>query len=471
MGWENRLGRPDAARKKPIIADNSANDDAPRRSYEQPELNDIGNAEHFAKQHGDRLKYVHAWNKWLVWDGCRWKLDDDGTPLQLAKQTVRDIFHDGVTRHDQQILQLAVRSANASKLAAMLTLAAPELPVTVEALDTNGWLLNCPNGTLDLRTGELKPHERWQNITKLCPTEYQPDATAENWERFLLEVFIDTDLIAFVQRLLGYCLTGDVSEQKLPIFYGTGANGKSTLLNAFLAVVGTDYSMQAMPDFLMEKRGESHPTEKASLFGKRFVSCTETEASRKLAESTVKMLTGGERIQARRMREDFWEFEPTHKLVLCTNHKPIVTGTDHGIWRRMLLVPFNQRFEGDRIDKNLPAKLQSEAVGILAWLVRGCIEWQRDGLNPPPVVTSATDEYRSQEDIIGRFVAEQCEPAKSSAVRFSVLYSQFESWCEDSGDFCPSKRKVGTWLTDQGYEAYSAHGRMYRGIDMKPDVQ
>jgi putative DNA primase/helicase len=381
------------------------------------------------------------------------------------------MFTDGMAEQQQHIVKLASETAQAAKLRAMISLAEsePGIPIDVDDLNPNGSLLNCPNGTLDLRTGKLRQHERWQNITMLCPTEYREDATCPQWEQFLKEVCVDEDLIAFVQRLLGYCLTADVSEQKLPIFYGTGANGKSTLLNAFLDVVGTDYTMQAMPDFLMEKRGESHPTEKAALFGKRFVSCVETESSRKLAESTVKMLTGGERIQARRMREDFWEFQPSHKLVLCTNHKPIVAGTDHGIWRRVLLVPFSQRFEGSRIDKKLPEKLKAEAVGILAWLVEGCLKWQRFGFNPPESVTSATDEYRSQEDIIGRFVSERCQRAKSSAVRFSNLYTAFESWCKDTGDFCPSKRKMGSWLTDQGYQSYSAHGRMYRGLVLKAD--
>lgn len=200
---------------------------------------------------------------------------------------------------------------------------------------------------------------------------YDPNADPPAWYDFLAQVFVDADLIDFVQRFLGYCLTGAVSDQRVPIFYGTGANGKSTLLNAFMDAIGPDYTMQCLPDFLMEKKGESHPTEKASLFGQRFVSFVETEASRKLAESILKMLTGGERIMARRLYEDFWEFDATHKSVLCTNHRPIISGTDHGIWRRLLLVPFLQRFGGARQDKHLPEKLKAERAGILAWLFVG----------------------------------------------------------------------------------------------------
>lgn len=438
------------------------------RSYDLQDRNDIGNAVYFAKLHAGRLRHVHAWKKWLVWDGCRWKVDDDGAPTRLATETVQKMFAEGLESGDGKIRKFASKTAHAPRLQAMVNLAASQLPVSVEDLDSNGWLLNCPNGTLDLRTGKLDPHQRWQNITWLCPTEYDPKARAPQWSRFLMSVFDnDESLIEFLQRLLGYCLTADVSEQKLAILFGAGANGKSTMLNAFLDVVGSDYAMQAMPDFLMQKQGEAHPTGQASLFGKRFVACVETESSRKLAESTVKLLTGGERIRARRMREDFWEFEPTHKLILCTNHKPVVTGTDHGIWRRLLLVPFAKRFEGRAIDRRLPEKLKVEAPGILAWLVRGCMEWQDKGLQPPPVVTQATQAYRSQEDVIGQFVSDACELAKTSTSRFKDLYSALSRWCEDSGEAVPSTRKFGAWLSGQGHESFSSNGRCYRGIDLK----
>lgn len=439
------------------------------RTYDPTDRNDIGNSRHFAKQNADRLQYCHAWKKWIAWDGARWVLDGDGAALRLAKSTVHEMFTHGLAMQSEQIMELATTTASASKLRAMISLAAPELPIGIEDLDSNGWLLNCPNGTLDLRTGDMMEHQRHLNITKLCPTPYLPDSTAPRWEHFVREIFVDDDLISFVQRLMGYCLTGDVSEQKLPIFYGTGANGKSTLLNAFMDVVGTDYTMQSMPDFLMEKRGESHPTEKASLFGKRFVSCVETEASRRLAESTVKMLTGGEKIMARRMREDFWEFEPSHKLVLCTNHKPVVAGQDHGIWRRLLLVPFTQRFEGSRIDKTLPDKLRAEAPGILAWLVRGCIAWKRDGLRPPDIVTVATTAYRTKEDVIGRFIADECQKGSNISATFKSLFHALEAWCRDNGDDCPTKKALGTWLGENGFEKMRSNGVVWKGLMLKPD--
>ena len=277
-------------------------------------------------------------------------------------------------------------------------------------------------------------------------------------------MFVDNELIEFIQRLFGYFLTGDVSEQKLPIFFGSGANGKSTLLNAFMETIGLDYTMQCMPDFLMRKKFEGHPTENASLFGKRFVSCVETDAFRELAESKVKMLTGGEIIRARRMNEDFWEFSPTHKLVLCTNHRPVIKGDDEGIWRRLLLIPFLQHFQESRQDKRLSEKLKSERTGILAWAVKGCLAWQRMGLSPPKTVLEATAQYQQSEDLVGRFLEEQCITAPGRSIKFSDLYSRFVSWCNETGETAPDKRTVGIRLRARGIEKYNSNGAWYRGI-------
>ena len=474
---KNKIGKPDGdhydppkrdRRERMPVRPTSADGQEPQepgdRSYDATDLNDIGNAHHFATKYENDLRYCAAWKKWLIWDGCRWRLDDEGRPLKLAKELVHTMFGDAMELRGGEVFKHVCETAQLSRLNAMVTLAATELPIRLNELDQDVWLLNCKNGTLDLKTGELKPHDRTQGITKLCPTAFDINAEAPVWNKFLRDVFIDDDLIQFVQRLFGYFLTGDVSEQRLPLFYGTGANGKSTLLNAFMETVGSDFAMQCMPDFLMEKKHEGHPTEKAALFGKRLVSCTETEASRKLAESTVKMLTGGERIMARRMKEDFWEFDPTHKIVLSTNHRPIIEGTDHGIWRRLLLVPFLQRFDGERQDKQLPDKLKVERAGILAWAVRGCLEWQRIGLDPPASVTGATADYRSSEDIFGRFMADCCVVGKPFGLRFSDLYARFSMWANDTGDSLPNKKAVGIWLDDNGFGKYSANGRCYRGL-------
>ena len=441
------------------------------RTFDDEDMTDLGNARHFAKRNKSRLLYCHPWRKWLVWDSTRWKPDSDQAALRLAKDTISEIFTAALDlKKNEAEIKFASESAKLPRIMAMLTLAGPELPVGTDEFDQNEWLLNCANGTVDLRTGERREHRREDFITRLCPTDYDPDAACPLFMKFIQEVFLDhPEVVGFLARLIGYCLTGSVQEQKLPIFYGKGSNGKSTLLNAILKVLGEEYGMQCLSDFLTEKHNEAHPTERADLFGKRMAVCSETESSKRLDESKVKILTGGEKIRARRMREDFWEFDPTHKLILCTNHKPVIKGTDHGIWRRLLLIPFTQKFEGKAIDKALPEKLKVEYPGILAWAVRGCMEWVSSGLNPPEIVMAETSKYQADEDVVGRFIAAWCLQGQSESVPYKFFYERLESWCEDTGDFLPARRTVTKWLRNNGYEDYTSDGTCFRGLSLRPD--
>lgn len=442
------------------------------RTFDDEDMTDLGNARHFVRRNRNRLAYVPQWKKWIVWDSERWKPDDTQASLRLAKDTVSEIFSLALDlKKPEREIAFAASSARLSRIQAMLTLASAEMPASPGDLDQNEWLLNCPNGTVDLRTGKMRPHAREDFITKLCPTNFNPDAECPVFMEFMEQVFRDNpEVIPFWARLCGYFLTASVSEQILVICWGSGANGKSTFLNTILNVMGVEYAMQGQPDFLVEKHGEAHPTERADLFGKRLVICSETGHMKKLDEAKVKLLTGGEPIRARKMREDFWEFNPTHKLILVTNHRPIIKGTDHGIWRRLMLIPFTQRFEGAAKDLQLPQKLQKESEGILAWAVRGCQQWMAEGLNPPGSVADATNDYRASEDIIGRFIKGNCLVDSSGSVIFKVLYARLEAWCEDTGDFCPSKRVVGGWLKENGFRDFQSGGRGYAGLTLLPDL-
>ncbi len=470
----------------------SENDDGtPRRSDDKGDSwtdikadqgrTELANARRFAATFGEDVRFCHAWRTWLTWDGTRWKIDDDGAVQRMGTNVADSLWYEVAKYHTKDSIEFAGKTSKASGINAMLKLAASMRPICVDKLDANHWLLNCPNGTVDLRTGELGPYRREDNITKLCPTNFNADAETYSFDHFLDGVFGgNATLIGFLQRLFGYCLTGDVREQCLPVFHGSGANGKSTLLTAIQDALGIDYSTTAPPSLLMEKKTPAHPTELAGLFGKRLVVAQETNQGARLAESTVKQLTGGDRVSARLMREDFWEFNPTHKLILCTNHKPRVKGTDHAIWRRLLLIPFANKFwnpaKGEsgpdelRQDKGLPAKLKAEAEGILAWMVQGCLAWQRDGLQVPDIVRAATEVYRSASDIVGRFVTECCLTIPSERVKFSVLYLALESWCEDAGDSVPSRRFVGEWLRDAEFRDHSNNGRWYLGIAIKTET-
>lgn len=382
-----------AKRLKPKSQTSLATDANPLSPFFPEGQTDLANARRFVELHGENVRYCHLWGKWLFWNRRCWQLDDRGEVQRLAKAVPDSIFGTALDFYDSKTLRFAVNSASARSITAMLTLATsePGIPVLPTDFNRDPMLLNVANGTLDLRTGSLRPPERKDLLTQSCPVEFDPESECPTWNLFLETIFDRRQpLIDYVHRLSGYCLTGLTTEQILPILYGVGANGKTTLLNALMNVLGRDYAMQASRDLLLVKRGESHPTELAALFGKRLVVATETDDGRRLAEGAVKQLTGSDKVLARRMREDFWEFDPTHKVLLATNHKPEVRGTDHAIWRRLRLIPFDIVIPDAEQDKMLPKKLEAELKGILAAAVQGCLEWQRLGLGLPDEVKQAT---------------------------------------------------------------------------------
>ena len=434
-------------------------------------LTDMGNGERLVHHHGADLRYAHPLGKWYIWDGKRWREDDTAAAVRKAKRAVREIYREAAETSDDteraNLVKWAKVSESKARVEAMLWCAAREasVPVLPEALDLKPWLLNCPNGTVDLKTGELRPHDRADLITRLCPVEYHPKAECPLWLKTLGEIFGGNQaLIGFWRRLCGLTLTGVVQEQVLPIPYGAGANGKSTLLGVLLRLLGPDYAMKAPPDLLMVKRTPEHATERAALFGKRLVVAIETGEGARLNEVMVKELTGGDQITARRMREDYWSFWPTHKVFLCTNHRPTVRGTDHAIWRRLKLIPFNITIANDKQDKALPEKLAAELPGILAWCVRGCLEWQEDGLNPPAEVEAATTQYKQDEDTLGAFLAENCTTAAGDRVKASALFARYKAW---SGDDRITQRKFGRAMTERGFERITNDGIWYLGLDLR----
>lgn len=444
-------------------------------------LTDRGNALRLVRQHGADFRHVHPWAKDLVWTGQRWQVDDTAQVERFAKGTVVRMYEEAAAAPDDSIRKAlvshALKSESAGSLAAMIRLARSESGIAVlpQDLDRDPWALTCPNGTLDLRTGRLRAHQRQDLATKMCPTPFDPKAACPLWERFLVEIFAsDEELIAYLQRLFGYCLTGDVSEHLFPVCWGPGGNGKGTTLETIRATMGADYSMAAMPDFLMARRGEHHPTELADLFGKRLVICQETEKGRRLNEPLMKWLTGGDRLRARRMREDAWEFSPTHKLFFVSNYKPEIRGTDTGVWRRVRLIPFTVTFEGEKKDPKMGEKLKAEAPGILAWMVRGALDWQRNGMAAPQRVMVATAEYRSDQDIIGAFLADCClTGSEVFRTRASALYQVFRRWVQDTGETggvaALSQTKFGTELQERGFARVKSNGWWYIGIAIREE--
>jgi P4 family phage/plasmid primase-like protien len=417
---------------------------------------DYGNGRRFAARYKGRAIYVSKWKRWLVWDGKRWREDTGDKVRRMAHTTAIGIFDEAkrasTTDEQKALASWAIQSQSRPRIEAMLFSAAPYLAVEHTELDRDPWLLNVFNGTVDLRSGDIREHDPEDFITKIAPVQYDATAPAPTFESFLSKVLPEEDVRVFLQRLLGYSLTGYTSEQVLPFLYGLGANGKSTLINAVLAAVG-EYGMQAAPDLLIAKHG-AHPTELADLFGARFVASVEIEDGRRLAESLVKQLTGGDKIRARRMHEDFWEFDPTHTVFLSANHKPVVRGTDHAIWRRIKLIPFTVQIPQKEQDKKLPEKLKGELPGILAWLVSGCLAWQRHGLEEPEEVTSATSEYRSEMDTLGDFLEERCVTGLNAEATSKELWSEWQDWAEETGEKAGSRQAFGRKLAERGFVSF-----------------
>lgn len=438
-------------------------------------LTDLGNAERFADQYGDDARYVYPWSNWLVWSGSRWEVDESGEVMRRAKNTVRSIYAEAAEVDDadrrKETAAHAKRSEAKSRIEAILGLAQsePGIPVMTDELDTDGWVLNCENGTVDLRTGELYEHDRNDLITKLAPVEYDPEAEAPEWEAFLERILPNPEVREFMRRMVGYALTGVIRDHVLPVLYGSGSNGKSTFLNTLTEMLG-DYGQSMAPDLLLAKK-DSHPTELADLFGARMVTSVEVEDKRRFNEALVKRLTGDDPIKARLMRQDFWQFDPTHKPFLAVNHKPDVGGTDHAIWRRIKLVPFTVSIPDSEQDKELPEKLRNELPGILAWAVQGCLDWQRDGLGEPEEVKQATQNYRTSMDKLAGFIDERCVVGESVWSKFGPLYEAYVGWCEDSGERAESKRRFGDQLSERDFNADrgSRNVPIRRGIGLREE--
>jgi len=438
---------------------------------------ELGHARRFAAAFGDRFRYVHAWRQWLVFDGRRYTPDDSGEALRCAGELARALLQQAVrvgdTGERKAALQAAQRAETARGIAAILTLAAAEPPIAARAddFDADPQLLNCANGVLDLRTLHLQPHRPDLLVTKVTRAAYLPDAPAPAFTAFLDRIQPDPSMRAYLARYFGHALSGEVREHVLGVFHGTGSNGKSTLVETMLAALG-DYAITTDPGLLID-RGDVHPTGVADLFRRRLAVTHETDAGRRLAEGTVKRLTGGDRIKARRMKEDFWEFEPSHTVVMVTNHRPVVRGDDEGIWRRVRLIPFEVVVSAAEQDPDLRARLAAEIDGVLAWAVAGYSDWQANGLSEPERVVTATADYRHDSDALGRFLDEQCLVMAAAHVQSSALFSAWTAWARIEGIEPGSNKALTRALIDRGHEppVRTNRGAMWRGIGLTTDTE
>ena len=403
---------------------------------------DTGNAERLAARFGEDLRYCHTWKQWLVWDGKRWQRDETGQALQYAKKTACLILAEAAATSDDAMRAALVKWSNISqslpRLKALLELAQslPDIAAVADHFDTNPHLLNVENGTIDLQTGTLQEFDRADLITKLTPIAYDAQAACPKWERFLETVLPDADVLAFLRRAVGYSLSGEVCEQVLFFLYGKGKNGKSTFIETVKLLSG-EYASHLRADILMLDRNgpnKGATPEIAGLRGSRFVSVSELSDGQRLDEAQVKALTGGDEVAGRPLYQKEERFPPTFKFWLAGNYRPDIRGNDEGIWRRPKLIPFLVQIPPDQRDKDLKEKLRVELPGILAWAVRGALEWQRDGLNPPACVEAATQEYRAESDALAPFLEDRCVFQNRAEVTKAALWKAYQQWAEQTGE-------------------------------------
>ncbi|MER5259745.1 phage/plasmid primase, P4 family [Streptomyces sp. NPDC002855] len=428
----------------------------------------LGMAERFVEEHSDALRHVHGIG-WHHWDGARWKLDEERVDVEAAINTTKKALADVLVMEaskERDALYADVRKAeSASGIEGMLKLAGALKPISApsRALDADPYLFNTPAGTVDLNEGTIKANERDDLITKVAGGPIGEEATGE-WAAFLERILPDEDVRAFVQRLFGYAMLGKQTEHVMPIFTGTGANGKGTLRDATVAAFG-DYAIEVDPSLLMESKHEKHGAFKMRLRGARLAFCSETEKGRKFAEATMKRLVGGDPIEANYMHKNPITFDPSHTLIMLTNHLPAVSGDDPAVWRRILVVPFDVVIPPEERDGSLPARLKQATAAILAWVWAGWIDYRQQGLNPPKAVRARTEEYQAASDVLGRFLDEKTITNQHGYAKAREIFTEWSNWCHATGEQPGSEVSFAESMSHRGFaKKRSSGGQVYRGL-------
>ena len=437
---------------------------------------ELGNAERFADEYSNRLRFVSELKAWIECDGSRFRFVSEERAYQLMKLIVRCIDCEVLREKDSDkrlaLKKWAIQSEKKSVMANSLSLAEKEECLTVSAnqLDRNPWLITVQNGTIDLRTGELRESDTEDLITKQVPVLFDLSATCPRWITFLERVIPDSGLRLYLQKAVGYSLTGQTTEQIMFFLYGLGQNGKSVFINIVEALLGgkdseENYAAKMASDSVMASKwgnqGGNTP-ELVKLRSARLVTVSEVSQGHKLNEALIKDLTGGDSITACAKYKAPITFRPTFKLWMYGNYKPNINGTDEGIWRRIKLVPFSVTIPSEERDNHLEDKLLAELPGILNWALEGCLKWQKEGLGEPEVVADAVKEYREDQDIFGGFLSENCEVGPAFQVSASDLFAAYVAWCKRAEMYVHTQTSFGRNLTQRGFGSEKRGGNAYR---------
>jgi putative DNA primase/helicase len=439
---------------------------------------DRTNAQRLIEMHGDDIRYNAAWKKWLVWNGRYWKTDESTALIHgLGLDVINKMYGEMTLTDDKQerleLEKFAVLSESIRRRKAFIETASvtEKVNLTSTDLDMNPWLFNVENGTFDISSGEFREQRQTDLITKIANVRYDPQADCPLWKQFIREIMdYKQELTDFLQTAAGWAVTGDTSEQVMFILFGSGANGKSTFLNTLQYILG-DYAITAQTETFMKQQGDKMMNDLARLRGTRFVVTAEADQGARLSEPLIKQITGNDRPTARFLYGEPFSYSPTFKIFMASNHKPLIKGSDYGIWRRIRLIPFTTTVAEDRQDKYLEQKLKAEGSGILNWLFEGAMRWGLEGLKTPAAITNATDEYRGEMDVIGNFIKERCVQSPGAQVRIRELFKAYQDWCGERNEHAMSERFFGLRLKETGFtqsrNAEAVSGPVY---SYAPDV-
>lgn len=456
-----------------------------------PDINhrydDLATSERFLDMWGSEVCFLSESKKWLVWDGKRWRPDNSEVVFQLAAEFAKDLYSPEKAV-SKETIAYAQRVNSRTGINAFLDLASRKKTIEISSLDTQPMLLNCRNGTLDLRTGEMHSHDRSQLLTKVVEADYpyeDPSIVGKSFRDFFTTIQPNPVVRAFLQRSIGYSLLGTVRERSFWILHGTGNNGKSVFVNLFNNLLG-DYASGTTTSSIMLGKGSGIPNDIARLRGKRFIVVPETEENERLNASLVKALSAGDQLTARFLFGEFFDFFFSGKLWIATNHKPTITDHSKGFWERLKLIPFDQDIPPEKVIKSddLMALLISESPAILAWAVQGCLDYfEVNGLDTPEIIQNEIDSYRREQDSIGQFLEECCETfieARARApdsyhnpldyrVSNADLYRAYKKFCDDNGEYLRSHRKFTQNMRERGFRQQNSGGRYWEGVRLTSD--
>jgi putative DNA primase/helicase len=456
-----------------IIPSDDPKPDAPKPDDPKPDAPDTAPllsedylALQFTRAHAGALRYVSPWGKWLIYAGGKWNFDEKLKAFTMARNICRAAGKVVNGKKDAK----AIASAKTRSAVISLASSDPVHAASVDQWDVDPWLLNTPGGVIDLRTGIIRPHRAADYMTKMCGVTPDRAMPIPRWSAFLTTVTAnDIELQKYIRRMLGYALTGVTVEHALFFWYGMGANGKGVMMNT-VAKILNDYHKTASQETFTSSPNERHPTDLAMLRGARLVTVSETEQGKRWAESRIKMMTGGDPITARFMRQDFFEYDPQFKLMISGQHRPGLNAVNEAIARRVNMVPFTVTIPEKQRDTKLTEKLIKEWPGILAWMIDGCLEWQKlGGLKPPPIVVVATADYLAGEDKLSRWIDDRCERIDGWQTSSGDLFASWVSWAEENKEWFGSQKKFSDGLTEAGFEPYrTKHTRGFKGLKVLP---